>query len=256
MAETGNNRNGKERSGYLVAAVTIVVSVVSLYFSGVQARLASKGFELSLCSSTANLDKQVAELTKTLADRQKELALGDCLTKLAQLQDAIAERQAQFGLQADRGLVDLQKHVAQVEQEVGHLQQDRDAKAHEAETLRARVAELEHPPAVASNTPDATHHFVTSTAELLRQRLHPHPKAEPAAPAPWPLPEPARSDWKRMEPPAPNPNLLAREADRSLWGQGVALLNDLWEVIKKHVAVSIYFGLALLFILGKLFGSK
>jgi hypothetical protein len=254
MADNGSTK--KDKIGYVVAAVTIVVSVTSLYLASVQAQLAAKSFELSLCSSNANLDKQLAELTKSLADRQNDPALAECLNRLSHFQNEVADRQEKFGLSIDRDLAGLQKHFAEVEQEVARLQQDREAKAHEAETLRARITELEHAATVASSAPAPTHHILfgsPSAAELLRQKLRPHPKAEP--PAPLAAPDPLRHEWKGPEfAPSAKPMMPTPEPDRSLWAQATGLFGDLWEVIKKHVAVSIYFGIALLFILGKLFG--
>src|SRR5204862_2949966 len=83
MAE--GERRGKEKLGYLIAIVTIAVSIWSLYYSGVQARLARKGFELQLCTSTGKLEKQITELHELLTSHQKGHDLATFLERLAQL---------------------------------------------------------------------------------------------------------------------------------------------------------------------------
>jgi hypothetical protein len=268
MAE-GENR-GKEKFGYVIAVVTIAVSMWSLYYSGVQARLARKGFELQLCTSTGKLEKQIAEVHELLTSQQKGHDLATVLERLAQLQTQIAEHEAQLAEQSsDRDLARIHQGLADLQKELAQVQRDRDGKAREIESLRSRVAQLEQAQKAASafrttgvsrlSQPLESGNLVTGSraAALLAGG-----SSLPALPTEK-LKNPSLESFPRLDtglmsqPRSPLLTLEPKpESSTSFWGRIMALLADLCEVFKKHPGTSIYFGIALVIGLGKLFGNK
>jgi hypothetical protein len=262
---------GKEKFGYVIAVVTIAVSIWSLYYSGTQARLARKGFELQFCTSTGKLEKQITELHELLTSQQKGHDLASVLERLAQLQNQIAEHQAKLAEQpADRDLAGIHQGLADLQKELAQLQRDRDAKAREIEALRGTVARLEQAQKTASGAwtaglPSLSQPGASGTVGLgtgtsspisgssslsvrmLENLNHPAIDPMPGLGAAALLSKP----WPPLLTVEPRP-----ETSTSFWGRMVALLGDLGEVFKKHPGTSVYFGIALVIGLGKLFGSK
>lgn len=267
MAE--NESNTKDRFGYLIAVVTIFVSIASLYYSAVQARVARQGFELTLNTGTANLEKQVAELQKKVGDQNKGQAWAEVLEHLSQVQTQIADQHAKFSDQrSEKELTELEKKLAGVQQELVRLQQDRDRKEQEVNSLRGTVARLEQeksqpttPVVVSLGKPPFNWQGLRQKPSLGSLNTGPSLPSLPIPEAARPAP-PLFDLNSALKPLGTDPRTAIRpviptaDENTSKWGGMIALLCDLWEVLKKHAAASIYFGVALAVIVGKLLNGK
>jgi len=244
----GENKK-KDRFGYLVVIVTIAVSLWSLYFSSVQAQIARKSFDLGLSKANADIEKQFAELHTLLADKQKGQDSAGLLERLAQLQTQIAERQAKFADQHDdKEIAGIHQGLGNLEKDLAQLQRDRDAKQKEIESLRGKVARLEELRALAPTAASGTPSKPTLMETLGDRGL---------IPAGSVFMSPSRLG--EVRPFALSPGLgsalrSAAEPQPPAETSGIArFFADLWAAFRKSPVPSVYFGIALLIALGKLF---
>lgn len=215
----------------VMTLVTVGVAVWSLYFNGVQADVARKTFEMNCNAAHAGLQKALAELQKQVAANSTDRNLADLLGHLAELQAKLAEEQRRSS-GGNGSLADVEQKIADVQQEVARLKKEQEQKDQEIASLRDRLAAAQQPritsPITSTNPfPPISPHLKDSL--LFSQQFHPRN---------LPLP---------LDPPT---------VDDSWTGRMKSWWLDLWSLFCKFPGPSIYFGLAALMALSKLFERR
>ena len=87
----------------VMTLATVLVAVWSLYYSGVQADVARKTFEMNSNAAHASLQKDLADLQKQLASGATDRNLADLLGHLAELQAKLAEEEKRSATRGGNG---------------------------------------------------------------------------------------------------------------------------------------------------------
>jgi hypothetical protein len=215
--------------------VTVVVAVWSLYFSGVQAEVARKTFEVTVNEAHAGLQKEIADLQRQCATAATDPHLADVLGRIADLQTKLAEQQRRAGTAGAGLLADVQQQLAELQRSFAHLKSEQDRKDQEIASLRASLS--------AASQPRITAPFLSSTGPAQITSL---------AQNPFPLPGKlgVSGTWNFAAPP------IAPAVDDSWQARVKAAFLDLWSIFCKYPGPSFYFVIAALVALSKLFGQK
>lgn len=216
----------------VMTIVTVVVAVGSLYYSRAQADIARKTLEMSCNEAHAKLQAEVAGMQKRLAEGTSDRNLAELLGRLAEVQGKLAQQQKQQALTGgDEVLATLQQQISDTQQELARLKKGQDEKDREIASLRASLATATKPlPATAPLTasdllrprPSILESHIRGTHEALG-RLHVYPDL---------MPDP------------PEKSLSAR-----VW----SILSDIGGLFSKYPGPCLYFGLAVVMALGKIF---
>jgi len=215
----------------LMTLATVVVAVWSLYYSSVQAEVARKTFEMTCNEAHAGLQKDIADLQKQLAAGATDHNLADLLGRVADLQSKLAEQQRHAGISGASSLADVQQQLADLQASLGRLKTEQERKDQEMAALRASVAAASRPRLTSpllSGTESVPLAAALRDDALLRS-------SKLGVPGTWNL--------SRM----PTPQALDSAADKT------SLLDSVWATIRKYPTFSVYFTLAALMALGKLF---
>jgi hypothetical protein len=222
----------------VMTLATVAVAVWSLYYSGVQAEIARKTFEMTTNEAHAGLQKDLAELQKQLAAGSTDRSLADILGRLADLQAKLADRQKRAAVNGAGALADVQQQMADLQGALAGLKKERDQKDQEIAMLRALAP---------TTKPSLTSGAFSGTGSLTYALTHNEPLPRDVVlpsgtinlPDPWHL--------------APTPSLRVEEPSPS----GIhGAWQHIWSIFCKYPAPSVYFILAGLMALSKLFGRR
>jgi uncharacterized membrane-anchored protein YhcB (DUF1043 family) len=216
----------------VMTLATVVVAVWSLYFSGVQADVARKTFEMTWNEAHAGLQKDIADVQKQLATTATDRNLADNLARVADLQAKLAEQQRHASTSGGNLLADVQQRLADLQTSLAHLKKEQDQKDQEIAALRASLA--------AASRPRLTSPFLSGTesvpfAGLGNDSFVPGSKLHLPGTNLLPLPAPQVLD--------------ASDGKQSLF-------DNIWSLFRKYPGPSIYFALAVVMALSKLFGRN
>jgi hypothetical protein len=225
----------KDRFGYVVAAVTTLVAVVSLYYSYVQADVARKGLELAWGEKNAKVQRQIADLEKTLAGQPRAGDLAEVLARFAEVQAVLADLQQDTAAAGpDKARAEWEKRLADLQEALAKLRRDQEDKDKEIASLRNEIAGLKATqawsqlPALSQRTFDRS---LSGLDRYLNQQAGPVPLLTPPLGLAWNFP-----------PAAPEPE------KPSLWA-------SLWEAVKKNPGTAVFWGIVALGLAVKIFGK-
>lgn len=219
----------------LMTLATVVVAVCSLYYSSVQADVARKTFEINCNEVHAGLQKDIADLQKHLAAGSTDRNLADLLNHLADLQLKLAEQQRRAAIAGSSSLADVQQQMGEVQKSLARLKKEQEHKDQEIASLRASLTAAQKPPVTSpllSGTGSVPFPLVAKDPFLPFSKLN--------VPRTWNF--------------QPMPALQAK--DESFSSRVNANLLDIWSIFCKYPGPSVYFVLAALLALAKLFGRK
>ena len=222
----------------LMTLATVVVAVWSLYYSGVQADVARKTFEMTVNEAHAGLQKDLADLQKQLAAGTTDRNLADLLGRLGDLQGKLAEQQRRS--ETNVALSELQQQLAELQTSLARLKKEQDHKDQEIATLRANLAPSPTRPAVSSSLSSVLTSGSGTVPHSILSRDYPLYTNKLGTPSTW-----------KFTPSSPPP-----PADDSFVACVKAALRDIGGIFSKYPGTTIYFALAGLVALSKIFGRK
>jgi hypothetical protein len=225
----------KDRFGYVVAAVTTMVAVVSLYYSYVQADVARKGLELAWGEKNARVQRQIADLEKTLAGQPRAGDLAEVLARFAEVQAVLADLQQDTAAgRPDRGRAEWERRLADLQEGLAELRRDQEAKDREIAALRNEIAGLKATQAW-SQLPAPSQQDLDRSLSGLDRYLKGRP-----GPALLLTPLPGLAGHFPLAAPEPEkPSLLA----------------SLWEAVRKNPGTAVFWGVVALGLAVKILGK-